>query len=116
VDYFLDLHGDETRPYIWIVMPGVSMSPETNRQVRWFELELARLNAEIQPPPPSIQGVSAGDDLGMSINYLAATYDCPAWTPELPFKEPVPGDDSMLADGCIRFGRTCVAAFNVIIE
>ena len=114
VDFFIDLHGDETRPYIWIVPPGVNLDPAAARQVLHFELELARLHPELQPPPVGIEGVDAAE-AGMSVNYIATTYGCPAWTPELPFPE-VPGmGDSLLADGCMRFGRSCLAALNVVI-
>ena len=117
VDFFLDLHGDETRPYIWIIEPGVPMSAETARLARWFVLEAARRNPEVQPPPVAIVGVDAGN-LGMAVNYVAATYGCPAWTPELPFGEthmPDDDNDSLLAEGCLRFGRSCVEALNVMI-
>ena len=114
VDFFIDLHGDETRPYIWIVPPGVHLDPGAARQVLHFELELARLHPELQPPPVGIEGVDAAE-AGMSVNYIATTYGCPAWTPELPFPE-VPGmGDSLLADGCMRFGRSCLEALNVVI-
>ncbi|RMF79355.1 MAG: hypothetical protein D6737_11655 [Chloroflexi bacterium] len=118
VDFFIDLHGDEHRPYIWIVPPGVEISPEARRLVDYFEIELAKRNPEVQPPPVSVAGVAA-DHLGMAVNYIAATYGCPAWTPELPFKatsNPQDGDDSLLATGCMRFGRSCVEALDTIIE
>lgn len=114
VDYFLDLHGDETRPYLWIVPPGVTLDPAAARKVLHFELELARLHPELQPPPVGIEGEDAAE-AGMAVNYIATTYGCPAWTPELPFPE-VPGmGDSLLADGCMRFGRSCLEAMNVVI-
>ncbi len=114
VDFFIDLHGDETRRYIWIVPPGVPLDPVAARQVLHFELELARLHPELQPPPVGIEGLDAAE-AGMSVNYIAKTYGCPAWTPELPFPE-VPGTgDSLLADGCMRFGRSCLEALNVVL-
>lgn len=114
VDYFIDLHGDETRPYIWIVPPGVHLDPAAARKVLHLELELARRHPELQPPPVGIEGEDAAE-AGMAVNYIATTYGCPAWTPELPFRE-VPGfDDSLLADGCMRFGRSMLEALNVVV-
>lgn len=115
VDYFIDLHGDETRPYLWIVPPGVQLDATTARQVLHFELELARLHPELQPPPVGVEGVDAAE-AGMAVNFVATTYGCPAWTPELPFPEVSETGDSLLADGCMRFGRSCLEALNVILR
>ena len=114
VDYFIDLHGDETRPYIWVVPSAVHLDPSAARKALHFVLELARLQPELQPPPVGIEGEDAAE-AGMSVNYIATTFGCPAWTLELPFPE-VPGfGDSLLADGCMRFGRSCIEALNVVI-
>ncbi|MCY3906527.1 MAG: M14-type cytosolic carboxypeptidase [Anaerolineaceae bacterium] len=114
VDYFIDIHGDETRPYIWVVPSAVHLDPAAARKALHFVLELARLQPELQPPPVGIEGEDAAE-AGMSVNFIATTFGCPAWTLELPFPE-VPGfGDSLLADGCMRFGRSCIEALNVVI-
>ncbi len=118
VDLHIDMHGDEYRPYIWIFHPTIDISPEIAAQQQQFEAELARHNPQLQPAPKSIDTVQTGD-LGMATNFIVATYNCPSWTIELPFKA-VPGPnnepDSLLAAGCLQFGRTCVDALDAIIE
>ena len=78
---------------------------------------LAELSSQLAPPPESITSVKP-PDLGMSVDYIAATYNCPGWIIELPFKA-VPdneGDvDSLLAEGCMQFGRNCVDALHRLI-
>jgi hypothetical protein len=117
VDYFLDMHGDEERPFIWIIPPDVPMPPHIREVHERFEQDLAQRIPLIMPPPTSVVGVTAGD-LGMSNNYIMAAYGAPGWIVELPFKAIPYGDnpDSLLADGCWEFGRLCVDAFNAIIE
>lgn len=117
VAYFIDIHGDETREYLYTVLPGVELEPDIVRTIHWYEMELAKLNPEMQPEPVYITGTSATNSHpGMAVNHVAVTFNCPAWTPELPFKEPVPGHDTLLADGCRRFGRSCVTALDTIID
>lgn len=109
VDYFIDMHGDETRPYLWFIAPNATVSPQHQDVQQGYEAFIAEQFPEVQPPPQSIiDGVMP--EPGLSINYIAKTYDCPAWVIELPFKE-TPVGDTLLAQGCMRFGRACVDAF-----
>jgi hypothetical protein len=116
VDYFLDIHGDEERPFIWIIPPDVPMPPHIREIHKHFEQELAARIPLIQPPPTSVMGVTPGN-LGMSNNYIMAAYGAPGWIIELPFKAIPYGDnrDSLLVEGCWTFGRLCVEAFNAIL-
>jgi murein tripeptide amidase MpaA len=116
VDYFLDVHGDEERPFIWLVPPDVPMPPHIREIQGRFVEELAQYNPSIQPPPKSVAGVTSGD-LGMSNNYIMAAFGAPGWIIELPFKAIPDGDDpdSVLAEGCWNFGRSCVDALNAIL-
>ena len=118
VDYFFDVHGDEARPYIWIASARVAQPPEVKNVQERFDQALSRLTPEIGPPPPSVVGETMAAP-GMSVNYITSRYDCPVWLFELPFKET--GDltddpDSLLADGCKRFGRSCLEALDTIID
>ncbi len=116
VDYFIDMHGDETRPFIWIIQPDVEFSAEIGAKQDQFIQYLAdhHQKNELQDPPTHIVGVE-GLQLGMSINTISTLYGCPAWVVELPFKE-TPVGDTLLADGCLRFGRLCVDALLTIID
>jgi murein tripeptide amidase MpaA len=116
VDYFIDVHGDEERPFIWIIQPDVEFSAEIGAKQDQFVQYLAdhHQENELQDPPTEIVGVE-GLQLGMSINTISTLYNCPAWTVELPFKE-TPVGDTLLEDGCLRFGRLCVDALLTVID
>jgi hypothetical protein len=117
IDYFLDIHGDEERPFIWVIPPHVPMPPNIRDIHSRFEQELAQRIPLIQPPPSTLVGVTPGS-LGISNNYIMAAYGAPGWIIELPFKAIPYGDspDNLLAEGCWNFGRLCVEALNAIIE
>jgi murein tripeptide amidase MpaA len=116
VDALLDMHGDEERPFIWIFQPDVPQTPALAQLQQQFEAELSRLNPELQPAPTSITNVTPAN-LGMLTNYVVAKFNRPSWTIELPFKEPAGmSADTLLAEGCMRFGRTCVDALTSIVN
>ena len=110
------MHGDEIRPFIWIIQPDIEFSAEVGAKQDQFIQYLAdhHQEKELQDPPTDIVGVE-GLQLGMSINYISTVYDCPAWVVELPFKE-TPVGDTLLAEGCLRFGRLCVDALLTIVD
>jgi murein tripeptide amidase MpaA len=107
VDYFIDMHGDETRPFIWIIMsPNFGGVASVDAKQEGLVNFLGEQFAELQPPPKEIlEGTSAA--AGMSINYISKTYGTPGWIVELPFKE-TPVGDTLLAEGCMKFGRAWV--------
>lgn len=119
VDYFFDIHGDEDRPFIWLIGPQTEIPQDIADVIAHYEEELNRVSYHIEPPPESITS-NKPSDLGMSVDYIAATYGCPAWIFELPFKA-IPDEygnaDSLLADGCMTFGRHCIdALYSIVVE
>jgi len=118
VDFFLDVHGDEERPFVWIVGPhSDNVTPQAGKLQTQFEQMLAERYVEVQPRPATIPAPSRPDS-GMSVDYVAANFHCPALIIELPFKEmlSVRGEhDSLLADGCMGFGRACVEVLNSLV-
>jgi murein tripeptide amidase MpaA len=114
VDFFIDLHGDEDRPFIWVVQPHpANVIPAMQSPQQRFEDEVSRRHAEYGPLPQSMAAVNA--DSGMSLDYVAAHFKCPAFIIELPFKDTVGARgeaDSLLAEGCIAFGRSCLDIIN----
>ena len=111
VDLFVDLHGDEERPFIWIMDPEVELTPAVEAAQAAFVSALAARNPEVQAPPKMVDGVKHGD-LGLSANFIGAHYGVPAWIVELPNKavDFGNGPDSLLAAGCQRFGASMVEA------
>jgi murein tripeptide amidase MpaA len=118
VDFFLDVHGDEERPFIWLVGPHPSnVTPDVDRMQKQFEAMLAEKYAEVRPRPDTILALSRPDS-GMSVDYVASVFHCPALIIELPFKKTVSSageQDSLLAAGCIEFGRSSVEVLNAIL-
>ena len=122
VDLFLDMHGDEERPFIWIGHPDVNQSTKAKQIQHQLAQELAERNPEIRPAPKGYgdvvtQKTSRTDNLSFASNWVAATFNCPALITELPFAKPAHmSEDTMLQEGCLRFGRTCVEALNVVVD
>lgn len=118
VDFFLDVHGDEERPYIWLAGPHAdNVTPEAGKLQTQFERLLAEQYVEVRPRPESISAPNRPDS-GMSTDYVATTFKCPALIIELPFKETVSASgqrDSLMAEGCMGFGRACVEALNTVL-
>lgn len=114
VDFFLDLHGDEDRPYLWLVQPHPELvEDELQAAQRYFEDEVRRRYVEYGPMPPDDPAVPA--DSGMAVDWAAWRFKCPSYIVELPFKDTLgPGGepDSLLAAGCEAFGRDCVEIIN----
>jgi len=118
VDFFLDVHGDEERPFIWLVGPhSDNVTAEADRQQREFERMMGERYVELKPKPDAIPAPSRPDS-GMSVDHIAAKYHCPAIIIEFPFKETVSASgqrDSLLAEGCMGFGGACVDVLNSLL-
>jgi murein tripeptide amidase MpaA len=116
-DFFLDLHGDEDRPYIWIVQPHPANIAATVQAAQdRFEAEVRARHAEYGPFPQSMGGTKP--ESGMSLDYVTARFQCPAFIIELPFKDTIGANgeaDSLLAAGCAAFGRSCLDIINGMI-
>ena len=106
VDYFLDIHGDEERPYLW--MESSTHNPDLdiihNKFKQYFWDHFPEMG---ETPEEIVSGVMEAP--GMSIQHMEKRFGCPGWVIELPFKE-TPVGDTLLPDGCMRFGHACVDA------
>src|SRR3954453_10423831 len=90
VDFFLDVHGDETIPYCFVVnsdsVPGIS--PKLIGLRERFERALEAANPDFQREhgyPPEEPGSA---DLDIGANWVAHRFGCLAMTLEQPFKDP----------------------------
>jgi hypothetical protein len=119
VDFFLDVHGDEERPFIWLVGPHPdNVMPDSDRIQREFERMMGERFVEVKPKPDTIPTPNRPDS-GMAVDYIAPIYHCPALIIEFPFKETVSASgqkDSLLTDGCMEFGRACVEVLNTLLK
>lgn len=115
-DFFLDLHGDEDRPYLWLVQPlPENCFPELAPAQERFEAEVRARYASYGPYPGDGGGPGSK---GMSLDYVAQRFRCPAFIVELPFKDVIGNDgngDSLLGEGCAEFGRSCLEIINAMM-
>jgi len=89
VDMFLDIHGDEAIPYNFVA--GCEGNPNYNDKLK--ELENTFKNA-FTAASPDFQDVHKYDDdepgkgdLRIATNYVGQTFNCLAYTVEMPFKD-----------------------------
>lgn len=89
VDMFLDIHGDEAIPYNFVA--GCEGNPNYNEELK--DLEETFKNA-FSAATPDFQDVHKYDDdepgkgdLRIATNYMGQTFNCLAYTVEMPFKD-----------------------------
>lgn len=115
VDMFLDIHGDEAIPYIFVA--GTEGVPNYNPRIA--ELETLFKNA-LRAASPDFQDVhgyekdAAGQaNLSLATNYVGNTFGCLAYTLEMPFKDNdnLPDDDfGWNGQRSLRLGESMLSA------
>ena len=114
VDFFMDVHGDESLPFCFIAgTEGLAGWTEADQaQLDYYREHLAALNPDFQTE----YGYPAKDpgeaNMSMSTAQTAERYNCLAMTLEMPFKDtsatpdPVygwsPERSAMLAESCLQ--------------
>jgi murein tripeptide amidase MpaA len=89
VDIFLDIHGDEGLPYVFVaggeMLPG--FTPEQERAQSAFVADFKRASPDFQ----SVHGYAAGkyneDALKLASKWAGHTFGCLSLTLEMPFKD-----------------------------
>lgn len=118
VDFFYDIHGDESGQYVWLVQPHPELvTPENAPLQDGMETFVRNRYAEYGPDPANVIPADGAEykksapDSGMAVDYVAWRFKCPSLIVELPFKDTIGSDasiDSLQAAGCIIFGRDSV--------
>ena len=89
IDFLLDLHGDEDRPFVWPVhTPGIpSLSERQVRLRKAFDAALVRATPDYSPDEPKNRAEPAPgtDPLAMAISWAAEKFGCLALIIEFPF-------------------------------
>jgi murein tripeptide amidase MpaA len=118
VDFGLDVHGDESLPYVFIA-GGDNVPSMTDRQRQllpaYFEA-LMRVNPDFQTEHGYPRG--GKPNLTMFANDLAETFGCLAMTLEMPFKDNVNAPDEIAGwspDRCRRLGADCLSALRDVL-
>jgi murein tripeptide amidase MpaA len=113
VDFALDVHGDESLPYVFIA-GGDNVPSMSDRQrqllTAYFE-SLTRANPDFQTEHGYPRG--GKPNLTMCANDLAENFGCLAMTLEMPFKDNANAPNEAVGwspDRCRRLGADCLAA------
>jgi len=115
VDFFLDVHGDESLPYCFIAgTEGLAnWSEKQQAQLDYFKDRLLQLNPDFQVNegyPPKQPGQA---NMTMSTAQTAHLHDCLAMTLEMPFKDTIDTPDARYGFSIgrsERLGRACLEA------
>jgi murein tripeptide amidase MpaA len=109
VDLFLDIHGDESEPYVFAA--GCEGNPGYSERIAALEGQFGEHLAAVEPAfvqgggyPPDAPGEA---DLSVAANWVGERFDCLSLTLELPFKEGArePGRRGWSPQSSYRFGR-----------
>jgi len=121
VDFCLDVHGDESLPYNFIVgFEGIpSVTAAQLNLLEGYQTRLAELNPEFQTSHGYPRNAPAQANLTMSTNYIAETFGCLAITLEQPFKDaanlPNPATGWSPAR-CRRLASACLDALYSVVD
>ena len=89
VDLFLDIHGDESIPYVFVAgtegVPG--FNPRIAALQQAFKTQLLAASPDFQTGHGYPQDAPGSANLSMATNYVGNQFDCLAFTLEMPFKD-----------------------------
>jgi murein tripeptide amidase MpaA len=117
VDFFLDVHGEEALPYVFVVDPEgpARNTREVSEPIAMFKRLLLDLNADFQIEKgyPSADGA----DLSLASNFVAEAFGCPSLTLEMPFTDTEQTPDEKRGwspERSRRLGADCAKAIEKI--
>ena len=89
VDFFLDVHGDESLPYCFIAgVEGLAgWGPSQQAQLDFYKNRLAALNPDFQTAVGYPTKAAGDANLSMSTGFVGSRFGCLAMTLEMPFKD-----------------------------
>ena len=115
VDIFLDIHGDESIPYIFVAgTEGVPHYSERTAQLETqFKAALQAASPDFQDTHGYAKDAPGQADLSLATNYVGNTFRCLAYTLEMPFKDNdnLPDDDfGWNGQRSLRLGESMLTA------
>ncbi len=121
VDFAIDVHGDETIPYVFVA--GFEGIPNwTDRQgerYRRYAQTLQRLTPDFQTLHGYEQSAPGKANMSMSTNQLANRFGCVSMTLEMPFKDNHDLPDPIQGWSTARskaLARDCLSALHEVID
>jgi murein tripeptide amidase MpaA len=121
VDFCLDVHGDETIPYNFIVKTvGIpSLTPKQKALQLAYAEGLSRASADFQSAHGYPDNEPGKANLTMCGNYVAETFGCLSMTLEMPFKDNDAAPDARAGwspDRCRSLGRANLDALRGVLD
>jgi murein tripeptide amidase MpaA len=121
VDFCLDVHGDETVPYNFIVKTvGIpSLTPKQKALQLAFMESLARASPDFQTDHGYPDNAPGKANLTMCGNYVAETFGCLSLTLEMPFKDNDAAPDARAGWSparCRKLGMATLDALRGVLE
>lgn len=120
LDFCLDVHGDEEMPYNYLILPvNVPAYPGRVQSLcQAYSAALAQASPDFQTEKSNTIAGSGKGDLRICSSYIAQTFNAPAMTLEMPFKDndgrpdPVHGWSPARAK---HLGRACLDALLAVL-
>ncbi len=121
VDLFLDIHGDESIPYIFVA--GTEGVPNYTSRIAALETLFKTAFQAASPDFQTVHGYAADHfgeaNLTLATNYVGNTFGCLAYTLEMPFKDNdnLPDDDfGWNGQRSLRLGESILSAVLAVAE
>ena len=121
VNFCLDVHGDETVPYNFLVktMGIPSLTPKQAALQRAYAEQLSRASADFQTEHGYPDNAPGKANLTMCGNYVAETFGCLSMTLEMPFKDNDAAPDARTGWSparCRKFGMAGLDALRGVLD
>ena len=120
VDFYLDVHGDEELPYVFLggplEVPSLTRSMRAN--FRAYERAMMQANPDYRMGYPYPGGPPETANLQMAWNYVGETFQCLSILVEQPFKDCVHAPDpekGFSLERCRKLGASALDALNAVI-
>ncbi len=123
VDFFLDVHGDEVLPYVFVdgceLIEGFTEAQARREQM--FNTEFMRASPDFQIEEGYKRGTEPGElkaNLTLASKYMGSTFGCLSLTLEMPFKDNANLPDASAgwsADRSKRLGAAVVQAMLAVL-
>ncbi len=121
VDFYMDAHGDEELPYMFLggplEVPSLTQAMRSN--FRSFERAMMQANPDYKMGYAYPGGAPETANLQMSWNYVGETFQCLTVLVELPFKDcehALDAEKGFSSERCRRLGAASLVALNSVLS
>ena len=119
VDFYMDVHGDEELPYVFLAGPleVPSLTPTMRENFYAFEAALQQTNSDYKTGYPYPGGPPPTANLQMAWNYVGETFKCLSILVEQPFKDcehALDAEKGYSPERARRLGAASLVALNAV--